>query len=181
MKISVFIAASVDGFIARLDGSLDWLTDGKDADKNEDYGYQELMDTVDVLVMGRNTYETVVSFDSWPYGEKSVVVLSSRPVAIPEDLSKTVESLSASPRQVVQLLAERGAKHLYVDGGKTIQGFFSERLIRQLIITRIPVLIGEGIPLFGPLSKDIPLSHVQTRQYANGLVQNHYEVSPDTD
>ena len=177
MKASVFIATSVDGFIARPNGDVDWLPNGGNEDGEEDYGYQEFMESVDVLVMGRNTYELVLTFGSWPYGEKPVVVLSSRrQLNIPEHIAGTVESMSAPPREVVRRLAERGAKHLYIDGGKTIQGFLAEGLIQQLIITRVPILIGSGIPLFGSIPQDIKLQHIATRTFESGLVQTRYEV-----
>jgi dihydrofolate reductase len=177
MKASVFIATSVDGFIARPNGDIDWLPNGGNEDSEEDYGYQEFMESVDVLVMGRNTYELVLTFGSWPYGEKPVVVLSSRrQLNIPEHIAGTVESMSAPPREVVRRLAERGAKHLYIDGGKTIQGFLAEGLIQQLIITRVPILIGSGIPLFGSIPQDIKLRHIATRTFESGLVQTRYEV-----
>ena len=150
MKTSVFIATSLDGFIARPDGGLDWLGDPPE-DGAEDYGHKKFMDTVDVLVMGRNTYEKVLTFSEWPYGSEPVVVLSHHPLQIPESITEFVETMSCSPVELVSLLSERGAKHLYVDGGKTIQSFLEAGLIQRLIITRIPVLIGGGIPLFGPL------------------------------
>jgi len=120
------------------------------------------MDTVDVLVMGRNTYEAVLGFGQWPYGTKRVIVLSSRPVKIPEEQAGTVEWRSCSPGELVKELSDSGAEHIYVDGGKTIQGFLDAGLIREIIITKIPVLIGSGIPLFGPLSGDIHLTHLPT-------------------
>lgn len=176
MKSSVYIATSLDGFIARANGDIDWLSNGGGEDSDEDYGYNEFIDSVDALVMGRNTYELVLTFGAWPYGDKPVVVLSSRQVDIPEHIMDSVESMSVPPREVVRRLEARGARHLYIDGGKTIQGFLSEGLVQQLIITRIPILIGSGIPLFGPLSHDIRLRHIETRQFANGLVQSQYEV-----
>lgn len=179
MKATVYIATSIDGFIARRDGGIDWLPGIEDAEGGEDYGYQEFVDSVDAIVMGRNTYELALSFDSWPYGEKPVIVLSSRQVDIPDAIAGTVESMSTPPREVVRRLAERGFGHLYVDGGKTIQGFLGEGLIQRLIITRVPVLIGTGIPLFGPLPHDVRLRHVETRQFDNGLVQSEYEVAGD--
>ncbi len=172
MKATVYIAASVDGFIAREDGGIDWLPEVGD----EDYGYGEFMDSVDAMVMGRNTFELALSFGSWPYGEMPVVVLSSRRLEIPSGISGTVEAMSGPPREVVRRLAERGFGHLYVDGGKTIQGFLREGLIGRLIITRVPVLLGAGIPLFGPLPQDVRLRHVRTRQFENGLVQSEYAV-----
>ncbi len=179
MRATVYIATSLDGYIARQDGAIDWLPGGGDAPDSEDHGYQEFMDSVDAIVMGRNTYELVLSFGSWPYGEKPVFVLSSRPVDIPADIRNTVESMSAQPQEVVRRLAARGFEHLYVDGGKTIQGFLSQGLIQRLIVTRIPVLIGAGIPLFGPLAHDIRLRHLETRTFENGLVQSRYEVLGD--
>jgi dihydrofolate reductase len=180
MKASVYIATSLDGFIARDDGGLDWLP-GADPDENgnaerEDYGYREFMDSVDVLVMGRKTYEKVLSFGKWSYEGKRVIVLSSGTVEIPTGLASTVECRSNSPSDLVDDLAEAGVKHIYLDGGNTIQRFLNEGLVQQIIITRIPVLIGSGIPLFGPLEDDILLRHVETRQFASGFVQSRYEV-----
>jgi len=181
MKASVYIATSLDGFIARENGELDWLPQpGDDAENGEDYGYRAFMDSVDALVMGRNTYETVLSFGGqWPYGGKPVIVLSSGLVDIPESIASTVESTSDSPAELVERLSARGMNHLYIDGGKTIQSFLNAGLIRQLIITRIPVLIGSGIPLFGPLEQDIKLDHIRTRAFASGMVQSAYEVYGD--
>jgi dihydrofolate reductase len=176
MKGSVYIATSLDGFIARENGDTDWLP-GIDTDEGgEDYGYKEFFDTVDVLVIGRKSYEKVLTFKEWPYGSKPVVVLSSRSVNIPKQIARSVESMSCSPTEVVRRLSKRGAKHLYVDGGKTIQGFLREGLIHQMIITKIPVLIGSGIPLFGPLQHDIKLRHIETTTFPDGLVRSRYEV-----
>lgn len=176
MKASVFIATSLDGFIARENGDLDWLPTGH-GDGGEDYGYKAFMETVDVLIMGRNTYEKVLTFGAWPYETTPVIVLSSRPLAIPTHLSATVESISAAPAELVARLAARGARHLYIDGGKAIQGFLDAGLIQRLIITRVPVLLGRGIPLFGPLHRDSVLRHIDTRHFPNGLVQSEYEVA----
>jgi dihydrofolate reductase len=171
VKASVFIGTSVDGFIARPTGALDFLPHGG----GEPHGYDEFMASVDALVIGRKTYETVLAFDEWPYGEKPVFVLSTRPLAAAPPGAR-VEHLSGDPSHVVAQLANRGVRHVYVDGGVTIQRFLSAGLIQRLIVTRVPVLIGEGIPLFGPTPRDILLRHVATRQYASGLVQSEYEV-----
>ena len=186
MKASVYIATSLDGFIARKDGDIGWLTgdsegggeevNQEDQGQGEDYGYKAFMDSVDALVMGRNSYEKVRSFGGWAYGDKPVVVLSRRPIEIPERLSKTVEAMSGAPEEVVARLSKRGMKHLYIDGGVTIQRFLRAGLIQRLIITRIPTLIGAGIPLFGPLDEDIKLRHVRTQSYPSGFVQSEYEV-----
>ena len=179
IRASVYIATSLDGFIARANGDLDWLTGGESAQSDEDYGYQAFMDTVDVIVMGRNTFEKVLTFDAWPYSKK-VVVLSSRPLEIRPDLSESVELLALAPKQVVEYLAAQGATHLYVDGGQTIQRFLNAGLITELIITSIPTLIGQGIPLFGPVDHDIKLKHIETRQFENGFVQSRYRIGDIT-
>ena len=179
IKASVFIATSLDGFIARANGDLDWLTGVESASAEQDYGYQEFMDSVDTLVIGRNTFERVLTFDTWPYSGKKVVVLSSKPKAIPQHLMDSVAWLSLPPKHLVERLAAQGATHLYVDGGKTIQGFLEAGLIDELIITRIPILIGTGIPLFGPLHHDIKLTHIATQQFENGFVQNRYRIADE--
>ena len=171
MQASVFVGTSVDGFIARLNGDFDFLpTDG-----GEPHGYAEFMATVDALVMGRNTFEIVLKMTQWPYGEKPVFVLSTRPLEhVPPGL--VVERLAGEPAEVVAQLEARGLTHIYVDGGITVQRFLRAGLIQRLIITRVPVLIGTGIPLFGPLPHDILLRHVRTQQFAGGLVQSEYRV-----
>jgi len=173
VKASVFIATSLDGFIARANGDIDWLpTDA------EEHGYEAFIASVDALIIGRKTYETVLAFDSWPYGEKPVFVLSTSPLA-PAPPGAVVEHMSGAPAEIVSQLDARGVRHVYVDGGITIQRFLQAGLIQRLIITRIPVLIGSGIPLFGPLQGDIALRHVATRHYASGLVQSEYLI-PET-
>ena len=172
MEASVFIATSLDGFIARPNDDLDWLPAGG----GEEHGYEAFMSTVDALVVGRRTYEKVLTFDTWPYGQKPVVVLSTRALA-PAPPQAVVERMSGSPAEIVSQLAARGMQHIYVDGGITIQRFLQAGLIHRLIITRIPVLLGAGIPLFGPLQRDIVLQPVWTKQYASGLVQSEYVVA----
>jgi dihydrofolate reductase len=170
MKTSVFVGVSLDGFIARPDGGLDWLP--HDA---EDHGYDAFFASVDALVFGRNTYETVLGFGSWPYGTKPVYVLSSStPRPAPE--GAVVRHLSGDPREVYRRLEADGVQHAYVDGGITVQQFLRAGLINRLILTRIPVLIGSGIPIFGPTDGDIRLKHVATRTFPSGLVQSEYEV-----
>jgi dihydrofolate reductase len=175
MTASVFVGTSVDGFIARADGRLDWLPAGG----GEPHGYDEFIATVDAIVIGRNTFETVLAFDSWPYGDKRVVILSSRPLDLSAAMARggAVEQMGGSPAEVVARLAASGAHHVYVDGGITIQRFLREGLIDRLVITRVPVLIGEGIPLFGALPRDIRLDHVATRHYPSGLVQSEYRIA----
>src|SRR5687767_12210538 len=150
MKTSVFVGISLDGFLARENGDIDWLT-GSGESSGGDHGFKEFFDTVDVLVMGRNTYEKVLTFDKWYYGTKPVVVLTTRPLEIPKRLAASVEAMRGTPAEIVQRLVARGAKHLYIDGGITIQRFLRDGLIDRLVISRLPVLIGTGIPLFGAL------------------------------
>jgi dihydrofolate reductase len=171
MTISVFIGASVDGFIARANDDLDWLPAGG----GEPHGYDEFIASVDALVIGRRTFEKVLSFDAWPYGDKRVVVLSSHPLDF-SAVDGVVEQMSGRPAEIVARLAASGAHHLYIDGGITIQQFLRAGLIQRLIITRVPVLIGEGIPLFGSLPHDVRLRHVMTRDFPSGLVQSEYDL-----
>jgi dihydrofolate reductase len=172
MIASVFVGTSVDGFIARPDGKLDFLPEGG----GEPHGYTEFMASVDTLVIGRKTFETVLAFDEWPYGQKRVVVLSSRPVDSSTVRSGVVEHMAGEPAEIAAKLAASGAQHLYIDGGITIQGFLRAGLIQRLIVTRVPVLIGAGIPLFGALPHDVRLRHVATRHYPSGLVQSEYQI-----
>ncbi len=178
VKATVYVATSLDGFIARSDGNLDWLPKVRSGSGNasEDYGYRALIDSVDFIVMGRRTYEKTMSLGEWPYGDKSVVVLASQPVDIPDHLASSVEVMSGPAPEIVRRLAERGAKHIYVDGGKTIHRFLEAGLIGRLIISRIPIVLGSGIPLFRPLTRDIRLRHIRSRPFRNGIVQSEYEV-----
>ncbi len=182
VKCSVFIAASLDGYIARADGRIDWL-DAANArvPKGEDCGYAAFMSTVDALVMGRRTFELARSFPEWPYGRTRVVVLSSRMRSLPAGAPGTVQLVDESPAALVARLAAQGMKHLYVDGGVTIQRFLADGLIDEITITTIPVLIGSGRPLFGALKRDVRLEHLSTRAFEFGFVQSRYRVVRDVD
>ena len=171
MRASVFVGVSVDGFMARPDGRFDFLPEGG----GEEHGYTEFMASVDALVIGRKTYEVVLALPGWAYGKKPVFVLSSKPLA-PAPEGAIVERMEGDPREVAARLDARGVRHAYVDGGETIQAFLRAGLIQRLIVTRVPVLVGEGISLFGPTGRDVALRHVATRTYESGLVQSEYEV-----
>ncbi len=172
MKASVFIGTSLDGFIARKNGEFDFLpTDG-----GESHGYDDFIASVDTIVIGRKTFEVVLPMKPWPYGNKRVVVLSSRPLDFSAVVGGVVEQLAGSPAEIVSKLAATGVQHAYIDGGITIQNFLRAGLIQHLTITRVPVLIGDGIPLFGSLPQDIHLRHIATRPYPSGLVSSEYEV-----
>jgi dihydrofolate reductase len=172
MNASVFVGTSVDGFIARPHGELDFLPQGG----GEPHGYNEFIATVDVIVIGRKTFETVLGFSGWPYGNTPVVVLSTRPLDFSTLPGARVEQMSGFPEEIVVQLSSRGFQHAYIDGGDTILRFLRAGLIQRLTITRVPVLIGEGIPLFGALPRDLRLRHVRTQQYTSGLVKTEYEV-----
>ena len=173
MMVSVFIGTSLDGFIARHNGEYDFLP----ADGGEPHGYAEFIATVDALVIGRKTFETVLAFPEWPYGDRQVIVLSSRrPLDFSTVRGGRVEQMSGNPAEIIARLVARGFKHFYVDGGLTVQGFLRAGLVQRITITRVPVLIGDGIPLFGSLPHDVQLRHIATQSYASGLVKSEYEV-----
>ncbi|MBO9551755.1 dihydrofolate reductase family protein [Pseudomonas sp.] len=173
-KASVFIATSLDGFIAREDGDIDWLLGATQS--TDDHGYAAFMAGIDALVMGRGTFEKVAGFDAWLYPGTRVVVVSTTLQALPAIPGAQVELHPGPIPALLEHLQGSGANSLYVDGGKLIQGFLREGLINELTITRIPVLLGRGIPLFGELVKDVPLQHLRTTSYASGFVQSTYEV-----
>lgn len=174
MRVSVFVGVSLDGFLARKNGSYDFLPQ----EGGDDNGYDEFIATVDAHVIGRKTFDVVRGFDEWPYGETPVIVLSRNPGRVKVPKGVHCEVMGASPKRVVARLARRGAKHIYVDGGRTIQGFLNAGVVHRVIINRYPVLVGSGIPLFGPLRSDIRLEHVRTRAYRHGLVKSEYRVLP---
>ena len=172
IKLSVFCGVSVDGFLARSDHALDFL----DAGEQEPHGFEEFYASVDVVVIGRKTFEVVLTFGQWFYGKKPVVVLSSRPLDFASVQGGVVEQMSGEPTEIVGQLKSRLFTHAYIDGGITIQRFLAAGCIDRLVITRVPILIGAGIPLFGPVPRDIGLRHVATRSYQGGLVQSEYEI-----
>lgn len=173
IQLSVFCGISVDGFLARRDHRVDFL----DTAGQEPHGFDEFYGSVDVIVMGRNTYEFVVSYGQWPYGKKkAVVVLSSRAIDFSWIKEGDVEQMSGEPEAIVAQLQTKGYRHAYIDGGVTIQRFLSAGFIDRMTISRVPVLIGSGMPLFGPVPHDIPLRHVASRTFRGGLVQDEYEI-----
>jgi dihydrofolate reductase len=173
MKLSIFCGLSVDGFLARLDDALDFLNTGEQAP----HGFEEFLATVDVVVIGRRTLEVVLKLGHLGlYGAKPVIVLSSRLLELPSGRGAVLEQMSGEPGEIVMRLEERGFHHAYIDGGLTIQRFLAAGRIDRLVITRVPVLIGQGIPLFGPVPHDIRLRSIATRCYGSGLVQSEYEV-----
>jgi len=176
-RSSVFIATSLDGFIARKDGGLDWLDEANETvPEGEDCGYNSFMKSVDILIMGRNTYEKVLSFGKWPYESKPVIVMSSKAIKISSALAQTVSHSSESPEILCNRLFKEGKEHLYIDGGNTIQRFLAAGMVSELTVTIIPVIIGNGIPLFNHENKDIMLKRIKTKSYEFGFNQLSYEV-----
>jgi len=172
MKTIVYIGTSLDGFIARKDGDIDWLT--KFANEEAINAYKELLNRIDSIVIGRGTFDKVLTFPLWPY-EKKVFVLSSSIKQIPEKVTDKVTILSKKPAALLNYLTEKGFSSIYIDGGKVIQDFLRENLIDELIISRVPIIIGTGIPLFGYLDTDIYFDHIKTVIASNGLVRNYYQ------
>lgn len=170
MNCAVFIATSIDGYIARQDGSLDWLKQVER--KGEDYGFAKFFKTVDALVMGRGTWDVVRTFGSWPYGNKKVVVLTTRP---PKKRLADEEFYEGKPRALVNRLTKQGVKRVYVDGGKVISQFMNAGLIDELTISRIPIILGSGIPLFSDVRVEQRFKLVRSRAWDSGLVQTTWK------
>lgn len=171
----IFMAMSLDGFIARADGGLDWLM--KQKTEGEDHGYDDFMASVDGLIMGRGSFEKVLTFDDWPY-DKPVVVMSRTltDAEIPGGLRNKVVLSTLEPKELMQELDRKGWQRAYVDGGKIIQSFLRAGLISDITVTHVPILIGEGLPLFGQLDRDVDLEHLETRSFASGLVGSKYWI-----
>jgi len=176
MKVSVFIATSLDGFIARTNGSINWLIAADEQDSSEGYGYQEFYDPIDCLIMGRNSMEKVIDFPEWPYENKRVIVLSNTLVEVPAQHVDKFELYSGPLTELVKRLEVDGCENLYIDGGKTIQSFINNGLVTDITITTIPILLGDGLPLFGKIKQDIKLTHIETKSYSNGFVTSTYEI-----
>ncbi|MEM8630108.1 MAG: dihydrofolate reductase family protein [Pseudomonadota bacterium] len=173
MTATVYIAVSIDGYIADAEGGLDWLAEGAGPDDG-DLGFAEFMDSIDALVMGRRTFDVVCGFGHWPY-TKPVFVLTNTLEVLSEDMQGKAELISGEPQDVIGQLATRGYHSLYIDGGRTVQAFLAQDLIDRLIITRIPVLLGAGAPLFGDLDRPLRFELLDTRMLAGRMVQSTYE------
>ena|SRR5258708_17300896 len=172
MKSLVYIGTSLDGFIARKDGDIDWLV--QFANNEAIHAYEEFINRIDAIVMGRGSFEKVLSFPSWPYDRK-VFVLSTSIQEVPDIVREKVTVLSMKPGELLSYLSGKGFSTIYIDGGKVIQSFLKEDLVDELIISKVPVLIGTGIPLFGDLDIDLTFEHIRTEVHSNGLVRSYYE------
>jgi dihydrofolate reductase len=171
----VFIGTSLDGFIARTNGAIEWLTEFSNL--GEDHGYDAHMARVDGIIMGRGTFEAVKDIEPWFYA-KTVLVLSQTLTNndVPQALRGKVEIIDVTTQEAMMIAAERGWRSVYIDGGAVIQSFLRDGLISDLVISRVPVLIGDGLPLFGALPADIELEHVETSAFPSGIVQSFYRV-----
>ena len=178
MKTSVFIGTSLDGFIARENGDIDWLV--QYANEEAVRAYEEFISRIDAIVIGRGTFEKVLGFPAWPYNEKlKVFVLSNSIKQVPDKVREKVTLLSMRPRELLNYLSGKGFAFVYVDGGRVIQDFLKDDLINELIVSTAPVLIGSGIPLFGYLGTDLQFKHRRTEIYSNGLVRSCYDRHRD--
>ena len=179
MQCSSYIATSLDGFIAKADGSLDWLDQANAlVPEGADCGYAQYMASVDVIVMGRKTFETVLSFGAWPY-DKPVYVVSRQWHSLPAHAPATARLWNDTPAALTAHLQAHGVRSVYVDGGQLVQPFISAQLLDEITITRIPLLLGTGIALFGPLpagTASVAARHLHTRSYDCGFVQSHYAL-----
>lgn len=173
-KNIVFIAKSLDGYIAGKNGEIDWLNAIPNPE-NIDMGYYSLMEEIDAIVMGRTTFQTVCSFDiDWPYS-KHVFVLSNSLNELPENLEGKVTLINGNLKDILNNIHEKGYYNLYIDGGKTVQNFLKEDLIHELRITTIPILLGDGISLFDLLPNAMEFNHLKTEVFLDQIVQSHYE------
>ena|SRR3984957_20443352 len=172
-KISIYIATSIDGYIAREDGSLDWHDQVHD---DEDYGLQKFLDSIDTVILGRKTYEIVTgliaSFSDWPYTGKRVIVLSSSLQCV----KGQVELFKGDLIQLTSQLHSEGVKHIWIDGGVAASQFLDHQLVDNMTLSIIPVILGAGIPLFSQLGKELPCRLISSQSYPTGLVQLNYEL-----
>lgn len=176
MHATVYIATSVDGYIARPDGAIDWL-DSVEVPQGDDLGYGALVESVDALVMGRNTFDVVMGMDvDWPYSIP-VIVVSQTGVEIPEELSDRISQRREPPVELCASLEAEGIDRIWLDGGALITSFLAAGLIDRLIITTLPLLLGSGIPLFGSFPGDVRLELESVTGIANGMTQTTYLVT----
>lgn len=172
MRVLVYVGTSLDGLIAGKGGDIDWLLPFQNEEVGE--SYKNFMSSIDAVVIGKGTFDTLLSFPAWPY-EQKVFLLSSSVSQPPKHLSEKVTVLSMKPREVLKHLSDKGFLNVYVDGGKVIQGFLKEDCIDELNITKVPVILGSGVPLFGALDNVLQFDHIETSVFSNGLVKSRYK------
>lgn len=180
-QVEVFIATSLDGFIARPDGAIDWLMDAQSAAPvGEDFGYADFMAGVDALVMGRKSFESVLGFDAWPYDGTPVHVMTRQAdLPVPPALQGRVHVSALAPGALLERLAVQGVRRVYLDGGELIRAFLAEDRVDRMTVTTVPVLIGEGRRLFGPLGRDRRWTLEAVRHWPScGFVQTVWRCRP---
>ena len=179
VKVSAFIGISLDGFIAREDGSIEWLDDAhKKVNSDEDFGFKSFLASIDLIIMGRKTFEQVMTFDNWQYNNTKIIVLTSKNIEIPEKLKQTVTTCNTtSPKQLIKELSDQSINHIYIDGGTVIQDFLSAGLVDEITVTIVPILIGKGKSFSGLLSKDLSLEHLKSTVFNFGFVQVKYKIN----
>ena len=175
--VEVFIATSLDGFIARPDGSLDWLMQRHAAaPSGEDFGYAAFMARIDALVMGRRTFESIMDFDPWPYAGKRVhVVTRDAGWTVPVPLADQAQAHAGGPIPLLRRLHGEGVQRVYADGGELIRHLLAEDAVDAMTLTTIPVLLGQGRPLWGPLPADLDWRLGDVRHWDCGFVQCRWE------
>ena len=188
MKCSAYIATSVDGFIATKNGGVDWLHtagNGKElAGENADMGFKAYLASVDCMIMGRKCMETISAMNltsaQWPYGDLRIIVLSNTMKVAPENMQNKIELYSGDISVLMDQLHLEGHKSAYIDGGTTIQSFIELKRLNEITITKAPILLGEGIPLFGKTAKHVKLDQAQSTRFVNDFVQLKYRINYTT-
>ncbi|WP_167193396.1 dihydrofolate reductase family protein [Brevibacterium pigmentatum] len=170
LRAVVFLGLSVDGRIARPDGDLEWLTSRGAA--AGDAGFTPFLESVDSLVMGRRTFEAIAAYEDWPYLDRPIHVIST---TLPPDVDSRI-TVHRSPESAIDALQRDGRRRVYADGGETIRWFLAAKLVDEITLSYVPVLIGDGPSLFGPLGGDVDLEHVRTEVLDGGMVQTTYRV-----
>lgn len=168
IRLSVFIASSIDGYIAAPDGGLAWLEGA--ARPDEDYGYDRFLASVDGLAMGRGTYDHIAHLDPLPFGDRPVFVFTHRPAAA----RGGVTFWDRSPREAARAWSGLGLTRVYVDGGGLISAFLAEDLIDDMVLMTAPVVLGQGRPLFHPFARTFQLKLDGVQTWPSGFVSRSY-------
>ncbi|MEH6593769.1 MAG: dihydrofolate reductase family protein [Halioglobus sp.] len=185
MKCSVYIATSVDGYIATQDGSVEWLENAGNPESGDrepvgDAGFSAYIASVDCMIMGRKCMEKIASFEltpeQWPYGDMPIFVLSNTVKSPPESLGNRVRMYSGDLSALTDQLASDGYNHAYIDGGATITSFIKHGLLDEICVTQIPVLLGGGLPLFGDIERQIKLENAEATVFSNDFIQWKYRI-----
>ena len=176
-KIILYIASSLDGYIARKDGSVDWL-DSLENPENSDFGYGEFIANIDIQIMGRKTYEVVMGFDvPWPYNNiKTYVATQNRDLTINSPDTHLLHDIDK--KSIEEICGESTRKVWLVGGGSLVNTFLNYHAVDEIILSQIPTILGEGIRLFPGKSIEVPFQLTKHEVFPNGLVQLHYLQRP---